>query len=157
MSTDTTVFRYQDQIVSLRARIAELEAERDAMHTRLAPSLEYCGAGPCGYGDDEIDRLSTKLQDLKLATLAALTQAGICMLEENPITPSEVKSAIARLARNRDTWLKTATELASLRGVLIEFWEATAKGEHGRIEAARTSLMSAAGYLVARKEKGELV
>jgi hypothetical protein len=49
------------------------------------------------------DLTQIKLQDLKLATLAALVQAGIAMLEENPITPSEVESAIRRLARERDS------------------------------------------------------
>lgn len=44
------------------------------------------------------DSAQADLQDLKLATLAALTKAGVAMLEKNPITPSEVMSAIRRLA-----------------------------------------------------------
>lgn len=64
----------------------------------------------------ENERLTHELAELKLATLAALTAAGICMLEENPITPSEVKGAIKRLARERDNAVKEVEKIEAISG-----------------------------------------
>ena len=83
-----------DEIDSLRERLAKAEAERDGARIEL--------------------------QHLKLATLAALTKAGIAMLEENPITPSEVKSAIQRLAREREAERARAEKAEAERDAQIK-------------------------------------
>ena len=83
-----------DVIRDLRAALAKAEAERDEARIEL--------------------------QHLKLATLAALTKAGIAMLEENPITPWEVNAAIARLARERDSERARAEKYLAAMTALVE-------------------------------------
>ena len=102
------------------ARAEKAEAERDSLRNRLKPSLEYVEGTACGYGDDEIDRLTEQIQELKLAILAALTKAGLAMLEENPITPWEVNAAIARLARERDSERARAEKYLAAMTALVE-------------------------------------
>lgn len=109
-----------DEVRRQEARAEKAEAERDSLRNRLKPSLEYVEGTACGYGDDEIDRLTEQIQELKLAILAALTKAGLAMLEENPITPWEVNAAIARLARERDSERARAEKYLAAMTALVE-------------------------------------
>ena len=119
-TTLTALTGFIDSQAAERARAEKAEAERDSLRNRLKPSLEYVEGTACGYGDDEIDRLTEQIQDLKLATLAALTKAGLAMLEENPITPWEVNAAIARLARERDSERARAEKYLAAMTALVE-------------------------------------
>ena len=72
-----------DEITRLRAALAKAEAERDALLSRLAPSLEYVEGVACGYGDDEIDRLTARLDseraraDRYLAAMRSLMEGPL--------------------------------------------------------------------------------
>ena len=50
------------ELTAERAAREKAEEERDALKSRLNPSIDYDTDGtPVGYGDDEIDRLQSRL------------------------------------------------------------------------------------------------